>query len=118
MEITKAGILPSGTTIQAEYDDGVLCTFAYPLPESVTGERADVLRAWLGGHVVTDWYTSEELAKMQARDNLAASDAKMARVGEDLINALVAKGVLAMADLPQAAQDHIANRDEWREEIQ
>ncbi|MCC6468589.1 MAG: hypothetical protein IT563_09725 [Alphaproteobacteria bacterium] len=45
---------------------------------------------------------------------LAASDAGMARVVEDLVDALVAKGVLDFADLAPAAQDKITARKALR----
>lgn len=45
---------------------------------------------------------------------LAASDAEMARVVEDIWDALVAKGLLAETDLPQAARDKTAQRKALR----
>ncbi len=45
---------------------------------------------------------------------LARSDAGMARVLEDLVDSLVVKGVIAMADLPAAARDKITTRQAWR----
>ncbi|WP_051271656.1 hypothetical protein [Fundidesulfovibrio putealis] len=53
-----------------------------------------------------------------AREALARSDSMdMARVSEDLIDTLVAKGVIAMADLPQAAQDKLIARKAERAKL-
>lgn len=58
--------------------------------------------------------TEAELAK----EALAYSDVvDMGRVTEDLVDALVAKGVLALADLPQAAQAKLAARKAERARI-
>ena len=43
-------------------------------------------------------------------EQLAASDYKVARITEDVITALVAKGTLTLADLPAAAVLKIADR--------
>nr|BDD44514.1 hypothetical protein 13 [Moraxellaceae bacterium] len=51
------------------------------------------------------------------KDALAQSDKDMARVGEDLVFALEAAGVIARADLPQSAQDKLANREALRAEL-
>lgn len=58
-------------------------------------------------------FTPEELAEREQAQKvaeLAATDKDMARVGEDLVDVLLAKGVLDMADLPQTAQDKLADR--------
>lgn len=53
-----------------------------------------------------------------AREALARSDSMdMARVAEDLIDTLAAKGVIALTDLPQAAQDKLAARKAERAKI-
>jgi len=59
-----------------------------------------------------DWEAAEERAK--AEEELAASDAKMSRVIEDVVDLLVARGVFARADLPQSAQDKLATRSALR----
>lgn len=56
------------------------------------------------------WADTPELVKARAADNLANSDAGMIRVLEDLISALVGKGAITLADLPQAARDKLAAR--------
>ncbi|MFQ5661525.1 MAG: hypothetical protein ACE5GZ_14000, partial [Gammaproteobacteria bacterium] len=45
-----------------------------------------------------------------AQESLLKSDKLMARVGEDLIDVLLAKGIIASTDLPVAAQNIIKNR--------
>lgn len=55
--------------------------------------------------------------KAAARAELATTDAGMARIAEDLIGALIAKGVIAEDDLPQPARDKLARRSELRAEL-
>lgn len=50
-------------------------------------------------------------------DLLAASDMRMARVGEDILHVLVAQGQLKMSDLPPATQQHIQQRQQWRSQL-
>lgn len=45
---------------------------------------------------------------------LARTDLRMARVVEDVVDVLEAKGVMARSDLPQEAQDRIARRETMR----
>ena len=53
-----------------------------------------------------------------AKSALALSDvADMGRISEDLINTLVTKGVLALTDLPQAAQTKLAARQTQRAKL-
>ena len=51
------------------------------------------------------------------RSELEASDLDFIRVVEDLIAALVDKGVIMMTDLPKAAQDKIASRGALRSKL-
>ena len=53
----------------------------------------------------------------QAAVDLAATDQEMARVGEDLVNVLITKGIIALSDLPQSAQDKIAQRAALRNKL-
>ena len=46
--------------------------------------------------------------------DLAESDMAMARVVEDLIELLVMNGTISINDLPQAAQEKLSRRQEWR----
>lgn len=51
------------------------------------------------------------------RSELAATDAGMARVGEDVIAALIAAELIAMDDLPADAQAKLSRRAELRAEL-
>lgn len=48
---------------------------------------------------------------------LDASDKTMARIAEDVIDALIAKGLVADADLPAAAVAKITERKELRKKL-
>ena len=52
-----------------------------------------------------------------ARYRLAQSDSGMIRVIEDVLAALIAKGVLALADLPAAARQKIQDRAAARADL-
>lgn len=56
-------------------------------------------------------------AKEQAKAELCESDSDMARIAEDLLAALIGKGVLAEADLPQSARSRMAKRSELRSKL-
>lgn len=61
--------------------------------------------------------TSEEIAardRARAREALSQSDQAMARVVEDLITAFAARGTPIEGDLPQRAQDLLAERQRLR----
>ena len=49
--------------------------------------------------------------------NLAATDKQMARVTEDVIAALVAKGTIALTDLPAEARAKLTQRQNWRAQL-
>ena len=55
--------------------------------------------------------------KAAAQAELTATDGDMARIAEDLIGALIAKGVIAEDDLPQPARDKLARRSELRSKL-
>ncbi|MFQ5954018.1 MAG: hypothetical protein ACE5JZ_03030 [Kiloniellales bacterium] len=57
--------------------------------------------------------TAEEKAARRLA-KLAATDAHMPRISEDLIDLLVTKGVIALTELPQADQDKLAERKALR----
>jgi len=77
---------------------------------------ADCIQAWLAkGNTPLPYEPQPVDLKAQARLDLAASDGYMARIAEDLIAALIAKGLIAEADLPQSAHDKMARRSELRE---
>lgn len=67
-----------------------------------------------------DEASSEAAAWFAAQDSLAhlrQSDLEMVRVLEDLINALLDKGVLRISDLPEAAQAKLAGRSRARDAL-
>ena len=51
-----------------------------------------------------------ELERQEARRALAETDKEMARVGEDLVDILIVKGLITMDDFPEAARAKIADR--------
>lgn len=48
---------------------------------------------------------------------IAATDSKMARIGEDIIELLIRKGIIALAELPISTQAMIAERKALRASI-
>lgn len=52
-----------------------------------------------------------------AKQSLGLTDYRMARIGEDVMNALISKGVLALTDLPPVAQQLIQERQTLRGRI-
>ena len=69
---------------------------------------------WIAdGNAPETEHTSDELAaqeQAQKATALQATDKNMARIAEDLIDALIAKGVITMGDLPQDARDKLTDR--------
>jgi hypothetical protein len=61
--------------------------------------------------------TTEQRAYAQKLAQIEATDSGFVRVVEDLIDTLVAKGAVALTDLPQAARDKINARKAIREEL-
>ena len=55
--------------------------------------------------------------KEQAKAELSETDSEIARIAEDLITALISKGVLAEADIPQSARSKMAKRSELRSKL-
>lgn len=64
---------------------------------------------------VLAWYANQavEASLLQLRQ----SDQEMIRVLEDLIGALIAKGVIRITDLPPAAQSKLLSRNQAREAL-
>ena len=58
-----------------------------------------------------------DIAREEAARELSATDVAMARVVEDLLDVLDAKGVITAKDLPQAAQDKIETRKTLRSKL-
>ena len=78
-----------------------------PVPfEEMTGELPDddnEVRAWI--------------AAQDSLAHLRQSDLEMVRVLEDLVHALIDKGVLRITDLPGAAQAKLAGRSRARDAL-
>lgn len=55
-----------------------------------------------------------QIEKEQTQRALAESDKKMARIGEDILDVLISKGVLQMTDLPESARATINERKSRR----
>ena len=81
---------------------------------------ADLLKARWSGAEWIEAATAEDIA---ARDRetaiaeLAATDAGMARVAEDLVEILLAKSLIQESDIPRAVRDKIAARKALRASI-
>ncbi|WP_349573232.1 tryptophan synthase subunit beta [Azotobacter salinestris] len=65
---------------------------------------------------VRDWQAAR--AAQSSLQQLRQSDLEMVRVLEDLIYALIDKGVLRITDLPAAAQAKLAGRSRARDALQ
>jgi hypothetical protein len=63
-------------------------------------------------------FISEGGAEPVLRAFLAASDAELMAILEDLINVLIDKNVILLSDFPDAAQRKLMNRGNVREKIQ
>ena len=88
---------------------------AAELDESATGDVATGKAIEVGGVYYREYrpYTPEELAA-PALAALAATDADMPRIVEDMWQALVDKGLISDSDLPQQAQDKLQARRDAR----
>lgn len=75
-----------------------------------------------------DWVLAEDLVSFRAKNQteldhddgmqtLAETDAKMPRQLEDLIDTLITKGTIVLADLPQAVQDTHTQRKAARAKL-
>lgn len=66
-------------------------------------------------------HTPEELlAKIKSRDThkeLASTDAGTIRLSEDLVDILIAKGLITLDDLPTKAKEKINNRKALRAKL-
>lgn len=70
-------------------------------------------------HLLTDWdaWRTSQAAKKVYIDQLADSDRGMARIGEDLITALINKNIISIKDLPQFAQNKLNERIALRSKL-
>lgn len=77
------------------------------------------VEAIVQNHLLTDWdaWRTAEAEKKIITDQLSATDKDVARVGEDLLNLLITKGVITLAEMPQTAQDKINERDTLRGQL-
>ena len=68
---------------------------------------------------VTDNWVVDTVAEnhIEATETLNNTDIPLARVLEDLITALIDKGTITMADLPQVAQDKLSARETARNNL-
>lgn len=74
-------------------------------------------QAWLAaGHTPIDATAGQPVPLLPSRQ-IAALDARMVRFAEDLLAALIAKGAVALADLPAATQQLISQRQALRAQI-
>lgn len=60
---------------------------------------------------------SAESEKVQAANDLSASDLQMGRVCEDLIDTLISKGVISLSELPAKAQEKLSSRRALRAKV-
>jgi hypothetical protein len=56
-------------------------------------------------------------ARAVAADVLAQTDIPLVRVLEDMVGTLVAKGTIALSDLPAAAREKLAQRQQLRSQL-
>lgn len=107
-------------TSRGFYRDDVHASMPHDVVEVTDAEYASLLEGQSAGQVIVpDANGRPVLAappppEPSPDELLAASDAEMARVVEDIWTALIAKGVLAETDLPQAARDKTAQRKALR----
>ena len=83
------------------------------LPEVTVPPPTNLLKPRWSGWEWVEGSSAEETAaaaKQAILAELAATDAAMGRVVEDLIEVLAAKGTITMEELPQAAREKIAKR--------
>ena len=71
-------------------------------------------KEWIDGRS-TEEVEADALASTKAE--LRESDSDMARIAEDLITALISKGVLAESDIPQSARSKLDRRAELRSKL-
>ena len=99
----------TNAVVYAEFEDG------HVESHLVT---ADCIQAWLDeGNTPLPYEPPIAEAKEQAKAELRESDADMARIAEDLIGALIGKGVIAESDIPQPARSKLARRAELRSKL-
>jgi len=92
-------------------DDGTI-TAVYAQPQNFATEEVapddPELLTFLSGQGEQDFL----------RSYLTATDAELLRIVEDLVNVLVEKNLLMLADFPEAARKKLLNRKAVRERLQ
>lgn len=77
-------------------------------------EYWQIIQDWIAdGNTPEPEHTPDELTAQEQAQKVAelqATDKNMARIAEDLIDTLTAKGVITMGDLPQDARDKLTDR--------
>ncbi len=113
MQVTKATYTSTEkTSVEVLFDTGEVRCFPDPLPSNIKVDLAvSAYSSWRSSNTPAD-YQVDPVA--EAREKLAASDYRMARIGEDLINLLATKDVISKTELPPNAQEIIDARADWR----
>ena len=98
--------------------NGYLVNGSMSVPNAPGNRHYQMVQDWIAeGNEPDPEFTTIELAaqvKEAKMAKLAATDKDMARVIEDLVDVLIGKGAISMADLPQDAQDKLAYRKTLR----
>ena len=88
------------------------------IPEGYTEEAPPSHRhEWDGSAWVLSDAAKAEIEAEETRDALAATDAGMARVAEDIIGLLIDKGVFTAEELPESVREKIQAREALRSQI-
>jgi len=71
-------------------------------------------QTWLGEGNTADVFDPASELPM---DELPIREFRMGRIGEDLIDLLISKGVITLSELPQEAQDRLAEKKYLRTKL-
>ena len=104
MSVTAAQLTKDGTTIQAEYSDGMVKTYRYPLPAGEPGARAEVLRVWLQSNSPTP-YVPYPVADAKGELSGKSMDYKTMALMVEVFKQLNAGGYIQPQSLTQDARD-------------
>lgn len=67
--------------------------------------------------MVVDTHNPTPDPSIIAKQKLIETDRAMVRIAEDLITTLIAKGAIALTDLPEAAREKIQQRQQLRSQL-
>lgn len=107
---------------------GLIVKYLFPMADMDKDVRIDNtgIRYWneakLGPKPTIEYLESKRaeaeayFAAQEAKAALEKTDTYMPRIAEDLVNLLVAKGIIKLDELPEAAQTKLAERAELRSE--